>query len=102
MSDPARLRTHRTLLGSGGGLALICIARHVVPLQLIVVGYMKKWTFRILGLTFIAAAVLQYISYNMPSPDGSDPTALASVFGWAWTVLIAFPGILLIAASSRR
>jgi hypothetical protein len=63
---------------------------------------MKKWLLRILGLAFWAAALLQYISYNTISADGSEPGALTLIIGWMWTVLIAFPGIVLFGLSSRK
>lgn len=82
-------------------LALESLGRHGAKRQRIIVGRMRKWTFRMLGAAFIVAAVFQYISFNMPNADGSDAGALTLLFGWVWTCLIALPGMILFALSKR-
>lgn len=61
---------------------------------------LKLWALRIAGFLFLAAAALQWVSYNMM--DAGNPGPLTLVFGWVWTVLIAAPGVLLLAYSQRN
>lgn len=58
---------------------------------------LTTWMIRLAGFLFLAAAALQWVSYNLT--DAGNPSPSAQVLGWVWTVLIAAPGVLLLAYS---
>lgn len=62
----------------------------------------KTWILRLVGLLFLAGAMLQWVSYNAPAPAGASPAPHTMAFGWLWTALIALPGIWLLRISMKE